>query len=51
MGVYENVKRALQDVVAPELRALKGEIKRLDEKMDSLGSQLQIREDSFSNAS
>jgi len=36
MGVYENVKKALQDIVAPELQALRGEIKRLDEKIDSL---------------
>ncbi len=35
MGVYEEVKQALQDIVAPELRALQVEIKRLDEKIDS----------------
>jgi peptidoglycan hydrolase CwlO-like protein len=36
MGIYEEVKQALQDVVAPELRALQTEIKRLDEKIDLL---------------
>lgn len=41
MGVYEEVKQALQDIVAPELRALQVEIKRLDEKIDIA---LQIRE-------
>ena len=40
MGVYENVKRALQDIVAPELRALQVEIKRLDEKMDSFRNEV-----------
>lgn len=35
MGVYEEVKQASQDIVAPELRALQGEIRRLDEKIDS----------------
>lgn len=35
MNVYEQVKQALQDIVAPELRALQVEIKRLDEKIDS----------------
>ena len=35
MGVYEEVKQALQDVVAPELKAIQVEIKRLDEKIDS----------------
>jgi len=34
-NVYEQVKQALQDVVAPEIRELKIEIKRLDEKIDS----------------
>lgn len=41
MGVYEEVKQALQDIVAPELRALQVEIKRLDEKIDIA---IQIRE-------
>lgn len=36
MGVYEEVKQALQDIVAPELKALQVEIRRLDEKIDSL---------------
>ena len=34
MSVYEQVKQALQDIVAPELKALQIEIKRLDEKVD-----------------
>ncbi|MEK6682035.1 MAG: hypothetical protein AABY79_08745 [Nitrospirota bacterium] len=40
MGVYEEVKQALQDIVAPELRALQVEIKRLDEKIDSLRNEV-----------
>ena len=36
MRAYENVKRALQDIVAPEIKALRVEIKRLDEKIESL---------------
>lgn len=40
MGVYEEVKQALQDIVAPELRALQVEIKRLDEKIDSKHTEL-----------
>lgn len=35
MSVYEQVKQALQDVVAPELRELRSEIKRLDEKIST----------------
>lgn len=33
-NIYESVKKAFQDIVAPELRALQVEIKRLDEKID-----------------
>lgn len=29
MSVYEQVKQALQDIVAPELKSIQGEIKRL----------------------
>ena len=35
MSVYEQVKQALQDIVAPELKALQIEIKRLDEKIEA----------------
>ncbi|HHF98779.1 MAG TPA: hypothetical protein ENL39_04765 [Candidatus Aerophobetes bacterium] len=41
MGVYENVKRALQDIVAPEIKALRVEIKRLDEKIETLGGKME----------
>ncbi len=34
MGVYDQVKQAQQDIVAPEIKALQGEIRRLNEKID-----------------
>lgn len=40
MGVYEEVKQALQDIVVPELKALQVEIRRLDEKIDSLKAEI-----------
>lgn len=40
MGIYEGVKQALQDVVAPELRALQVEIKRCDGKIVFLKSEV-----------
>lgn len=40
MGVYEDVKQALQDVVVPKIRSLQAEIKRLDQKTDSLKSEI-----------
>ncbi|MBM4141344.1 MAG: hypothetical protein FJ242_07670 [Nitrospira sp.] len=49
MGVYEEVKQALQDIVAPELRALQVEIKRLDEKIDSGIQRLDEKIDSKHN--
>ncbi len=47
MSVYEEVKQALQDIVAPELKALQVEIRRLDEKIDSLDGKLSTRMDSL----
>lgn len=35
MNIYEQVKQALQDIVAPELKSIQVEIKRLDEKIDT----------------
>ncbi|MFH0775249.1 MAG: hypothetical protein V2A53_07170 [bacterium] len=47
MGVYEDFKKAFQDIVAPEIKAIYGEIKtlhieikRLDEKIDLVRSEL-----------
>ncbi len=33
--IYEQVRQALQDVVAPEIKELRAGIRRLDEKIDS----------------
>ncbi len=42
MAVYDQIKKAFQDIVAPEIRALQGdikalqvEVKRLDDKIDT----------------
>lgn len=35
MAVYDQVKKAPQDFLVPELQALKAEMKRLDEKIDA----------------
>ncbi len=40
MTVYEQVKRALQDIVAPELNGIKAELRRLDEKIGSLDEKI-----------
>ncbi|MEK7289691.1 MAG: hypothetical protein AAB067_05890 [Planctomycetota bacterium] len=45
MSVYDQVKQALQDVVAPEIKALQIEIKRLDEKIDNRFASLDEKVD------
>ena len=40
MGVYEQIKQAFQDIVAPEIKTLQVEIRRLDGKIDSLKGEI-----------
>lgn len=40
VSIYEQVKRALQDIIAPEIKGLQVEIKRLDEKIESMRKEL-----------
>ena len=44
MGVYDQIKKAFQHSAAPEIHELRGEIRRLDQKIDggnaSLGSKI-----------
>jgi hypothetical protein len=40
MGVYDDIKRAFQDLIAPELHEVRGELRRLNEKIDGAQSLL-----------
>jgi cell division septum initiation protein DivIVA len=40
MGVYEQIKQAFQDIVAPEIKTLQIEIRRLDGKIDSMKAEI-----------
>ena len=40
MGVYDQIKTAFQDIIAPELHELRGEIRRLDQKLDGVDQKL-----------
>jgi hypothetical protein len=40
MGVYDQVKRAFQDVIAPELHAIRGDLRLLDQKIDGVDARL-----------
>lgn len=44
--VVQSVRQLLQDFIAPELRELKGDVSRLESKMDSGLAQLESRIDS-----
>ncbi|HAF71334.1 TPA: hypothetical protein DCL37_08375 [Candidatus Acetothermia bacterium] len=41
MAVYDQVKQALQDILAPELQALKAEIRRLDGRLGALDEKFE----------
>jgi hypothetical protein len=54
MGVYDQIKTAFEDIIAPEIRAIHGEIgtlrveiHRLDEKVDSLRNELNAKIDAL----
>ena len=40
MGVYDQIKKAFQDVIAPELHELRGEIRRLDQRVESVDHKI-----------
>jgi len=47
VGVYDQIKRAFQDIVAPELQALRGEIRVLDQKIDGVDARLTAKIDAL----
>jgi len=40
MGVNDQIKKAFQDIIAPELHALRGDIRLLDQKIDGLDQKV-----------
>ena len=49
MGVYDQIKDAFQDIPAPELHALRGDIQLLDQKVDAVDARLTIKIDALRN--
>ena len=46
MGLYDQIKAAFQDLIAPELHAIRGDIHRLDQKIDGVDARLTTKIDS-----
>ena len=40
MGVYDQIKAAFQDIIAPELHALRGDIQRVDQKIGAVDQKI-----------
>jgi hypothetical protein len=47
VGVYEQIKKAFQDLIAPELHAVRGGIRLLDQKIDGVDARLTVKMDSL----
>jgi hypothetical protein len=40
MGIYDQIQSSFQHIVAPEIRAVRADIQRLDEKVDGVDARL-----------
>ena len=41
MGVYDQIKTAFQDIIAPELHALRGDLRLVDQKLAGLDQKIE----------
>jgi hypothetical protein len=47
VGIYDQIKRAFQDLVAPELHALRGDIRVLDQKIAGVDARFDSLDQRF----
>ena len=45
MGVYDQTKRAFQDLIAPEFHAIRGDVRMLGQKIDGVDARLSAKID------
>lgn len=45
VGVYDQIKTAFQDIIAPELHTIRSDIQRVDQKIDSADARLNTKLD------
>ena len=45
VGVYDQLKKVLQDVIAPDLHAIRADIRSLDQKIDGVDAKLTMKID------
>jgi hypothetical protein len=46
-GVYDQIKRAFQDLIAPELHAIRGDLRLLDQKIDGVDARFTTKIDAL----
>ncbi len=47
VGVYDQIKKAFQDLIAPELHAIRGDIRVVDQKIDGVDARLTAKIDAL----
>ncbi len=47
VGLYDQIKSAFQDLIAPQLHAIRGDIRVLDQKIDEIDTRLTVKIDSL----
>jgi len=47
VGIYDEIKRAFQDLIVPELRAIHGDLVEMGRKLDRIGAPLTTKIDSL----
>jgi len=47
VGVYDQIKRAIQDLIAPELHAIRGDLRLLDQKIAGVDARLSTKIDAL----